>query len=375
MKHLRRLLTGLLCLGLLLGITAVGAGAAPTVYFMAVNERLVETTPQNMPMLVGGTLYVPYTMLSIQDTGINLGVSAQYSPSRNTTMVSDGRRGVAFNLQDNTAYDFQGNPVAARAVMRNSMVFLPIAWVRDYFGIIRFTTSRTPYGTLVRITSDAAILSDAALIDAADSQLRDNLARYQQAVNAQQPSAPPTASVPPSPILQPDSGPVVRLAFLWGDGAQAVARQLTALGTPALFLFTPDQLAQQDDLVRQLAAQGHSIGLDLAGETTAQCLQQARQGSQLLADIAHCPAYIVRAAGLDRTQRSQLAQAGWAVWTATLSWGQMTDAGQLLRTLNPSQANYVEALCSSDSLPALTSAIQALAGEDYRLEPTLATVL
>ena len=183
MKLARRLTAALLCLSLLCTAAAVASGSSnPNLYFMAVNETMVETTPGNMPMVVGGVLYVPYTMLSIRDTGINLGVSAQYSTTRRTVLVSGGQRAVTFDLQSNTAYDLQDNVVNAQAMVRNSTVYLPLAWVCSYFGTIRYTTNYTPYGTLVRITNDAAILNDAAFIDAADNLLRQNRGRYLQAI-------------------------------------------------------------------------------------------------------------------------------------------------------------------------------------------------
>ena len=375
MGILRRAGAALLGIALLLSIAAASSRAASNVYFMAVNERFVEMTPENMPMLVDGTLYVPYIMLSIQHTGINLGVSAQYNASRQTALVSDGFRSVVFDLQNNAAYDAQSNPVNARAVMRNSMVFLPLAWLCSYFGLTRYTTNWTPYGTLVRLTNSSVVLSDADFLDAADGLLRDNLASYQQAISQQsQPSASPSQAQP-EPSQSPDSGPPVYLAFLWGEAAQAIARQMSDLGTPALFLFTPEQLVQQDSLVRQLVGAGHSVGLDLTGSTVSQCLQQAQQGSQLLADIARCPAYLVRADGLDQNQRAQLEQAGWAVWSATIRWEAPDTAYQLLGQLSSGQANYVEAVCDRQGQAALSAALQALSDEGYRLLPTLATGL
>ena len=68
MGILRRVGTALLGMALLLAIAVAGSRAASNVYFMAVNERFVEMTPENMPMSVNGALYVPYIMLSIQHT-------------------------------------------------------------------------------------------------------------------------------------------------------------------------------------------------------------------------------------------------------------------------------------------------------------------
>ena len=374
MKTVRRILAALLSAVLLVSIAAASSGSTSGIYFMAVNDNLVEMTPENMPMVVGGVLYVPYTMLSIRDTGINLGVSAQYSGSRRTALVSDGSRAVTFDLQANTAYDAQGSPVSARAVMRNAMVFLPLAWVCSYFGGITYSTSRTPYGTLVRVTNEAVILSDSAFIDAADSMLRNNLASYQQAVSAQQPS-PGVTDPNPTASAQPGSGSVVYLALLWDDAVEEVAQQLESLGRRGLFFLTPQQLAVQDALVRRLVAAGHGIGLDLTGTTVSQCIQQAQEGARLLAEIACCPAYIVRADALESAQRTQLSQEGWAVWSATQRWEDASSSYQLLSQLSSSQTNYVEAVCSSGNLSSLSSVLRSLTGSGYQLLQTVAPAL
>ena len=114
-----------LCALLAAGVFWLKASAAGgTVYLMAVNEKVLDTTPENMPAVMGGTLYVPYTMLSIRDSGINLGVSALYSTTRRTVLVSNGQIGVVFDIQNNTAQDLQQNPVPARAMVRKPAVLI-----------------------------------------------------------------------------------------------------------------------------------------------------------------------------------------------------------------------------------------------------------
>ena len=370
---LRRVSAVLVCTALLLGIAASASSSTSGIYFMAVNEKIHEMTPENMPMVVGGVLYVPYTLLSIRDTGINLGVSAQYSTTRRTVLVSNGHLAVTFNLQANNAYDPQGNVMAGvRAVVRNSMVFLPIAWICAHFGEISYTASRTPYGTLVRVTNDAAILNDAAFIDAANGILRDNLISYQQAVSQQEdPSVEPSSE----PTVQPDSGPIVYLGFLPGTAAEPIAQQLESLNQRAVFFFSVQQLPESDDLVRRLVGAGHTVALDLSGSTVSDCVQQAREGSRLLSDIARCPVYIVRANNLTEDARAQLAQEGWAVWAPTLWAGDVSSASQLLAQLSYSQPNYVEAACETQYQSMLTSALRSLAGSEYRLYQAVPSAL
>ena len=87
MKGWKKGLLAALCAALMLLAAAPASGSSAEVYLMAVNDRVLTTTAGNMPTVVGGVLYVPYTMLSSRDGSINLGVTAMYSTTRRTVMV------------------------------------------------------------------------------------------------------------------------------------------------------------------------------------------------------------------------------------------------------------------------------------------------
>ena len=201
MKRLLKVLACvLLCAAMLCALIFPASGAS-TIYLMAVNDTVHETTADNMPMLVGGVLYIPYTMLSVQATGINLGVRAQYSAARDTLTVTGPNAVVTFNTRSNTASDADGNSLSVRAMVRNSMVFLPVAWLCSYFPSLNCSLIKTSYCTLVRLTNSAVILSDAGFVDAADDMLRENLARYQASLALRRPLPP----LPPPPRPHPRS--------------------------------------------------------------------------------------------------------------------------------------------------------------------------
>ena len=281
-----------LCALLAAGVFWLKASAAGgPVYLMAVNEKVLDTTPENMPAVMGGTLYVPYTMLSIRDSGINLGVSALYSTTRRTVLVSNGQIGVVFDIQNNTAQDLQQNPVPARAMVRNSMIFVPIDWLCGYFGTISCSRVRTPYGTLIRVTNGAVVLRDLDFVDAAGSQLEEKQRNYLNSIAP--PSPPPTQAptVPPTgPAISgaPSAPPLraeVLLALRWGEQGAEMAALLEGRGERALILFPWDSLRENDDAVRRAAAAGHTVGLLLTGETAEECAAQGLEGRRLLAEI------------------------------------------------------------------------------------------
>ena len=380
MKHWKRgILAAALCAVLLLGIAVPAFGTPSTVYLMAVNDTVMETTAENVPAMVDGMLYVPYTMLSIRDTGINLGVSAMYSTTRRTVLVSNGQMGVVFDLQSNTAKDLQDTPLPVRAMVRNSMVFLPIDWLCTYFGTISCSRVRSEFGIVVRVTNGAVVLRDLDFVDAAESQLSDCLQGYLATVETAPPETQTPAPTPgPGASAEPSDPPIqaeVLLALRWGEQGAEQARLLENRGERALFLFTCEDLRADDDGVRRVVAAGHTVGLALTGETAEDCLSQAEEGRRLLAAVARCRLLVVSADGLDGPGREALAQAGWAVWEPGLRGEDFRSGGALVEALAPQQDNYVEIPGGAGGAAFLRAALAAMEEEACRLRQVTAPVL
>lgn len=373
-RRTKQFLLALLAAALALGAAIPVFASSGSVNLMAVNDTvLVEVTVDNMPRTVGDVLYVPYTMLSYLDTNINLGVNALYSTVKRTVLITDGQRGVVFDTRANTAEDLSGNPVTARAMVRNNMVFVPIDWLCEYFGSISCSRIRTRYGTLIRLTSSAVILSDQSFVSAADNLLSDSLNHYLDSGGGGEGEDPaPAGSAAAS---QPPSGGELYLACRWGgEGAQCL-QLVEARGLRTLFLFTPAQLREQDDLVRRLAGAGHTIGLTLEGGDPEVCLAQGSEGRRLLAAISRCPALVAAAPGLDGDGREALAQAGFAVWSPTVLGEDYAAGAALVQALDPQRVNYVEVDCGQGGSGFLRAALAAMEEENCQIYQATAPAL
>lgn len=365
------LLAAVLLAALALGMAgpAFGSGSG-AVNLMAVNDRvLVELTVENMPRTVGGVLYVPYTMLSNLSTGIDLGISSLYSATRRTVVVTNrGQKGVIFDLQANTAQDLDGSPVPARAMIRNATVFVPIDWLCQYFGTISCSRTPTPYGTLVRVTSTNAVLDDLDFVDAAGNLLASSLSHYLESAGGGGVEPVPSGGVQTS---RPPSGAELYLAFRCGAEGEECARLVEGRGLRALFLFTPEQLEEWDDLVRSLAGAGHTIGLLLTGGTAEDCLAQGAEGAALLAAIARYPALVASAPNLDKQGREELAQAGYALWDAGIRGEDYPSGAALARGLSPRRMNDVELDCGAGGAAFLREVLAAMEEEGCQVyQPT-----
>ncbi len=367
----KNLLAALVLAALALGMAcpAFGSGSNAEVNLMAVNERMLETTAENMPRTVGGVLYVPYTMLSNLYTNIDLGISALYSTTRRTVMVTNrGTKGVIFDLQANTGEDLDGSPVPVRAMVRNNTVFVPIDWLCEYFGTISCSRTSTRYGTLVRVTSSAAVLSDRAFVDAADNLLASYLKRYLESVSESGNDPTPSGGVQPS---APPSGAELYLAFRCGDEGEECARLVEGRELRSLFLFAPEELRERDGLVRRLVGAGHTVGLLLTGETAEDCLVRGSEGAELLAAIARYPVLVASAPNLDETGRQALAQAGYVLWDADVRGEDYSSGPALVRGLSTRKVSRVELDCGSGGASFLRGALGAMEEEECQVyQPT-----
>ena len=377
-SKLKRAALIFLTLLLMSGLILTASGSSQ-IYLMSVNDTVMATTVDNMPLISGGQLYVPYTMISGEATGIGLGVRVQYNASRSILTITDGQQTVTFDLRSNTAYDQSGKSVTARALLRDSMPYLPIGWVCSTFDHLKYSLLYTRYGFLVRVTNDAAVLSDSEFIDAAGSLLQQSLQKYQDSLVTPSPSvssSPGPSTPPPAQTTEPGHEEIslVYLAFQWGSEISEVADLLEANGQRGLFLLEYTQLIQQDDLVRRLIGRGHQVGLALTGSDIVSCLSQLEYGRRLMTDIARNPLLIVSAAELNRSGRLELKEAGCAVWAATLQADGLNES-TLLRSLEPEQPNYVELTCDRAGLELLELLLPALTGPGYQLRQALAPLL
>ena len=311
-KWLRTAAAVVLCLLTL--TTTVPAAQDTSVYFMAVNDKLLNLESATMPIMVSGTLYVPYTMFSIDATGVNLGVYAMYSSVKGQVLVYSTSRQLLFDLESWETYEPGGRSYGERAVIRNSMVYLPIARVCDVFkSNISYTVNVTDYGRLIRVTNGSQVLTDAQVINAADNMMRSSLNRYLAANPVVTPSGPSG----PTPSL--GSGAATYLGFVLTEEV-SLADTLDALEQlecQGLFFFTGEQLTRQDDLVRELIGRGHFVGLRTAvqeGTELSAVLEELGKAQKLLTAAAHCKALVVLAEGADEAMAEQLEGAGYVCW-------------------------------------------------------------
>ena len=276
-RRLRTLTALLLALLLTLQPLSPAAGApGGDIYLVAVNLEILVVKQETMPFWSGGHLYVSSEVF----TGANrtaLGVA--YSQPLNKPAVLYSLRSIGtalfFDLETGQAYDGQNNTYNLPAIQRGSYVFFPIDLVASVLGLTYSYTPASP-APLIRIKNPAVPqLADDVYLDAAAGQMQDRYNKYISSL----PDDEPEDNTPPAPTY---TGQRVYLILSVSDAASARSAMdtLQRQEARATFLLTPEQLEENDDLIRALTAAGHGIALRLtAGEDAA---AQAERGNELL---------------------------------------------------------------------------------------------
>lgn len=239
--------------------------AAETVYFTAVDERVLDLNDATMPFWFAGYLYVAASLF--QESG--LGYS--YNTIKQTLVLYESSRSLVFDLATGSATDGQGTPYPHVAVTRGGVTFLPVSAVSSYFNRT-YSNNHVSHGYLIRVRTSGS-LSDAIFLDAASYQLESRYQQYHgQRTDTEPPLVEPTIPEDPQPT---DTVPrkSIYLCFLVEDTVQIDQwlDVLNTFGVRASFYFTEEALTRCGDQLRRLTAVGQTIGLELpAGSESPQ---------------------------------------------------------------------------------------------------------
>ena len=325
------LCAALLLLGLLLPLA--GASWDDKVIFTAVNYTVMPLTADTMPELVGGTVYVPYTVF---DAGLNGGVDVglfnggqKRGNGVNTYTIYSRNKNLTFDLNTGLVWDYidagtvQEN--IPRAIIRNGKVYLPAAPVCKYFGLgTYYVQNNDTLGyPLFRIKNENEGLDDKTFVSSARAVLLDRLKAFynsqvsQSAEPSQDLPAPPISSLPAGSGGQDRSGVRTYLAIRCGTGeaGDAVLDALKSEGRSALLLFDPERMKGQDALIRRAVGEG----LLAPGDSLEAAQAAIEEGNRLLERMALTRTRIVLVEEDAAGVTVRLQELGWSCWRSNLN--------------------------------------------------------
>ena len=310
----------MLCAALILVILSEPARALT---LTAVNDTLLPLSDSTMPTRLGGELYVPYSVFS------SLGVST--SSEDNVLNLSYGGETLSFSTAEGYVYDQNLNSYSPPAYDMNGTVYVPVKLCCGKFGLSYSTLS--VYGeTVLRIT-DGSASSDSAFASNQGSAIESAINAYNGVTPSEptNPVEPPTQPVePPIPEVeeQPTQKPSrVYLTFYGApttDTTPAVLDALQSAGRLATFFLPTDTSTWPDDVIRRMAAEGHTIALllDATDQTSAEdmlsALSAANDRLNFLTGLSTRIVSNESGCGkLTQAQRDALTGAGYRLWDAT----------------------------------------------------------
>lgn len=333
----KKCLLSLVCAAaIVLGITLSGAQAAEgKINILALNDQVITPiSSTNMPIQVGGTYYLPYTVFDPNVVDVDLGV--KYSLRDNVLTLYTKQSLLKYDLNAGTCEDRDGSTGYTRAIVRGSMIYVSMPSVCSYFGIQSYQEA-TIYGQVIRLTTASAVLSDRDFMDSAlSTSIADAYKKYWRAQESLSPSPSPSHSVSPSPSTSPPASPspsptstgnddkqyvTVALAFRHTDGTGLadILDTLAQYNLSALFFLPPDAIGDNAALIRRMVGAGHSVGLSVAGGPASDATQLLTEGNRLLELAAHMNTRTVLVENGNDDTIAALEADGWSVWEGNVS--------------------------------------------------------
>ena len=269
-KGIRRILSGLLCAGVLaLGIPAPSRALTLT----AVNDSILPLSDSTMPARLGGEVYVPYSVFS------QLGVSA--SSSDGVLDLSANGETLSFSPAEGYVYDQNLNSYSTPAYSMNGTTYGPVKLCCGKFGL-SYSTLAVAGETVLRVT-DGSASSDSAFAAAKSGTIENTINSY-KGISSANGSSSNGASSNGGTAAKPDETSIPKVeekparkparVYLTFYGAPdkntaAVLDTLRGSGRTAAFFLPVKSADWTDDTVRRIAAEGHTLALLLDADEKA----------------------------------------------------------------------------------------------------------
>jgi len=349
----------LLCCCMLLALVPhFSAQAAGDVIFTAVENVFDrDLSPDTMPFVYKGDIYVEYTAFS----GIS-DLRLYHNTRLQQLILYNMNERLIFDLKNQHSYIMDGTFFPLQAIMRNGHVFVPVRIVCQVFDYYYAYITEDVIAPIIRINSAPPVETTEYFVSRCSILMKTIYDNYQAKLRQPAVTPPPEVPVTPTTPIAPETpdDPQQRQYYLTfeGDLTQEGARIAQTLGTynvPAAFFVTAEQMRTSADMLRQLYAAGHSIGILLAEvpEDDAALQTALTQANDTLKAVLLTRTRLVRVQGgtaqLNESQQALAQQLGYLLWDADVDPYANTrqTAYRRLQTLAP----RVSQLCCIRLLP------------------------
>ena len=261
MKY-QKLLCLLLALTLLFSL-APAAGAEGSLFFVAVNDT-IPVTLTALPYTSGGVVYVPYTAFDARPGGV---VSAYNATAQTFVLFTKDSR-LVFDLASGETSDENQSISTQTTLFRNGLLYIPLVFCASHFGLkVSMLESQDGYPVL-RFTTGSEVYDDSLFIEKAENLIAYRATQQAPASDpADHPQHPDAAEQTPSEPPEEITPATVYLAFQNAEFMQENAELLADHQLRGTFFLTAAEIQENPELVRDLYAQGHILGITIPADT------------------------------------------------------------------------------------------------------------
>ena len=270
---MKKRIVALLMLMIFLMALAPGVQGSNAVFFVGVNDSVPMYLPgSDAPYYKGNLLYVPYTVFN---SGVG-GIAISYNVDKGNLVLFTRAKRLVYDLTAGTVTDEADKVGKVEVVHRNGILFIPVQRAATHFGLSVTMLTASTGSTVLRFTDGSQTLDDATFIRKAQTLISIIL---EQEGGGQSTGEGQGGSGQQTEQQTPNGPKSVYLAFAADAVSEQTLKDPASMNIYAAFFLTEEQIAQNPELVREIYASGHQIGLTIDADETAPetALQQANE--------------------------------------------------------------------------------------------------
>ena len=236
------------------------AMSAEGICFIGVNDSVPMYLPDgHAPFYKGNILYIPYTVFNAGAGGI----AVSYNPDKGSLALFTRAKRLVYDLNSGTVTDEATKVGKVDVVYRNGMLFIPASKAISHFGLSSTMLTSTSGNQVLRITDGSQQLENGLFIRKAETLISIILEQELEDQGNQQGGV---GTLDENPVTA--SGPATIYIAFAGDAVNELTLQeLKQQGIYAAFFLTKQQIEENPELIRNIYASGHVLGLTVDTNT------------------------------------------------------------------------------------------------------------
>lgn len=260
---MKKRLCSLILLAAVMVCLIPGTRAAGQIGFVGVNDTIpISLSAEEAPYYSNGVLYIPYTAFNASPNGVYISNNVD----QNTLVLFTRSSRLVYDLSAGTVTDEDGNESKVTVNYRNGIMFIPAVQAASHFGLFVALLTSEAGCPIIRFTNGQQVYSNEKFVRNAENLISYILSHNEGESEEGETGENGEENEDDKP--QKELGPAtVYLAFSGEAVSEKTLELLDTFELRAAFFLTEEQISSQRELVCQIYAAGHTVGLTVeAGE-------------------------------------------------------------------------------------------------------------